>query len=266
MDATTGLATEEPGIETAALPARLAWGFRLRLGTMLLLVMAAAPALAIYAKLSEDNLGPDEPTVMLLAIVLTGIAVGAWRRASPGQVIAQIGLTCAALLSLMQYSDTRLANYWLALVFAVAIVLPLLARAPARAAHDSPPGSRPRAWVCAVLPNVALNLLALTMFFSLNSLIVNGRIEISILQGFSNTTAVVVPGPFPAAPAVPTPLYAPPVPIAPGPMTSPYTLEPVSPSVDESASGAPPIAAPAAGPTPPALPQTDNKESPKEHP
>jgi hypothetical protein len=150
---------------------------------MLALVAALAPAIALYARLVE-NVGADLdlPTVTLLAIVLTGIAVGAWRRASPVQVIVQIGLTCALLTARIEIDSTRLANYWLALVVAVTIVLPLLARAQAGTTQGSRLGSPRAAWAGAVLVNVALNLSALIMFFSLNSLMMNGRFEISILQ------------------------------------------------------------------------------------
>ena len=133
----------------------------------------------------------------LLAIVLTGIAVGALR-AAPGQVIAQIGLTCAALLALIEISSTRLVNYWLALVVAVTIVLPLLARSQASATQGSGTGSRRVAWAGAMLLNVALNLSALAAFCIINNVMnVNYFIAPSPWTLPDAGDAIVIPAPVP---------------------------------------------------------------------
>jgi hypothetical protein len=234
MEAATGLATEERGIETAAPAPRPAWRFRLRLGTLLALVLAAAPVLAVYARVTELNNEPDEANVVLLAIVLPGIAVGAWRRASPAQVIAQIGLTLAAFLALLEVSDGRLVNYWLALVVAVTIVLPLLVRGQAGATHGSHRGSPRIAWAGTVLLNVAFNLFAFFIFVMINGFVVTGQLPISL---------------FPvslAAPALPVPVYS-----------SPYTVAPAYPQ---------PSPAPVAPPLTEAQPAADTKDSQEEHP
>jgi hypothetical protein len=236
MEAVPGPATEEQRIETAAAAARPARRFRLRLGTQLLLVAALAAALAMYGKLIE-HLGPDESTVLLLAVVLTGIAVGAWRRASPGQVIAQIGLTCAALLVLIELSSTSLEKYWLILIVAVTIVLPLVARNQAAATQ----GSRPRRrWVAsagAVLLNIAWNITALLIFVIANNFISNGDLAIPITRQVPPPAALYAP---------PTPAYAAPVPVYTGPA---------------------PAAAPGVVPSSPCpQPAADNNESQEEIP
>jgi hypothetical protein len=273
MDAESGLIMEEWIVGTTAPASRPARRLRLRLATLLVLVVASAPALALYAKMLE-HIGPgdlDAPAVTLLAIVLTGIAVGAWRRASPGQVIAQIGLACAALLVLVEISFTRLVNYWLAIVVAVTIVVPLLARSQASATQGSGTGSRRVAWASTMLLNVALNLSALAIFCLLNN-IMNGN-NLIVYSHWSQPdagNAIVVP----ATPAPMYSLYGPP-PLA----GVPPSLEPIPTAgpVMYVGPGPLPVGAPGSGPrqSQPTIqgptpagphPAVDNKESQEEHP
>jgi hypothetical protein len=206
MDAGSGLVMEERELATTAPASRPARRFRFRLGTMLVLVGASAPAIALYAIIPESLSDPndDSPALTLLAIVLTGIAVGAWRRATPSLVIAQIGLTCAAILALLE-AEGRVANYWLALVVAVTIVLPLLARSQPHATQESGPGSRWVAWTAAMLLNVALNLIALMIFCFLNNNLLTG--EAFLVNPIWNPVSIgTLSAPVPIAPAyVPVP-------------------------------------------------------------
>jgi hypothetical protein len=174
---------------------------------------------------------------LLLAVVLTGIAVGAWRRASPGQVIAQIGLTCAALLMLIELSSTWLEKYWLILIVAVTIVLPLVARNQAAATQGSRPRSRWVASAGAVLLNIALNITALLIFVIFNTFISNGALGIPIVGPGPPSAAVYAP---------PTPAYTAPVPVYTGPAPAP------APGVVPSSPGPQPAA--------------DNNESQEENP
>src|SRR4051794_38529397 len=87
---------------------------KFRLATMLALVAASAPAIGLYTEVGElYPFEPDAPVVIPLAAIVTGLAIGAWRRMAATLIIAQIGLTCAALLALFEVHGTRLANYWL---------------------------------------------------------------------------------------------------------------------------------------------------------
>lgn len=93
MDAT--LATP-PRTETqAATPRR---GLRIGLGTMLGLVAASAPMAALFVRIDD----PEAALPLMLILVLTGLAIGAARRLRAWEVVAQIGLTAAFGLALVE--------------------------------------------------------------------------------------------------------------------------------------------------------------------
>jgi hypothetical protein len=137
---------------------RLPGRFRFRAGTLLLLVAAFAPALASYTVASnEPGGGSVMITIVLLLLVFVGVLIGVARRATPNQVIAQVGLAFVALLSWIRFSGTELGPYWLLAFFATTVVLPATVRCmsnwgclPTRCWHEL---------VSAVLVDVAFNIL-----------------------------------------------------------------------------------------------------------
>jgi hypothetical protein len=115
-------------------------GLRLGLGTLLWLIAATAPVVALFVRLED----PQWAVPVTLVVVLTGLAVGAARRAKGWQVGAQIGLTACIGLAVFEL-DARDESglgfiYILLALFTATIVAPLMIRN----AFEEGAGCRPR--------------------------------------------------------------------------------------------------------------------------
>lgn len=117
---------------------RLLGKIRFNLSTMMMLVLTVAAAAALFAKVRAHTapiaqLGwqVDVPSLFLLAIVLTAVALGAWKDHTAVQTMLQIALTCVGCLSLtwiVEAEFERAIRYWFQGTFAATVTLPLLAR------------------------------------------------------------------------------------------------------------------------------------------
>ena len=110
--------------------------FQLSLKTIMMIVLTAAAASALFAKIYQHTgifpgWGIDAPSLFLLAIFLTAFALGNWKEHSPSQIMLQITLACLGYLVLIQISEAqfeRATRYWFQGVFALTVCAPLLAR------------------------------------------------------------------------------------------------------------------------------------------
>lgn len=136
---------------------------RLTMGTMMIGVLTAAVASALFAELRQLIKTPqslalqvDVPTIVLLGISLNAVALGCWRKLTVEQVLAQIAICCFLILVGAWIWDaklTRVLRYWLQLSFGVAFVLPLLVQTVVGGdARNSPRNP----WLISSLNNVML--------------------------------------------------------------------------------------------------------------
>lgn len=135
---------ESPGGEVdarsprASLVALIAGRLRFSIADGAMFVLAAASASALFAKIhamsvlkNETTWKFDSPTLVLLAIVLTAVALGAYKAHSAAQVLLQVTLGCLGYLSLLwlfESDSQRMLVYWFQSAFAVTVAGPMLAR------------------------------------------------------------------------------------------------------------------------------------------
>jgi hypothetical protein len=106
--------------------------------TAMMMVLTVAVAAALFVKVFEHTSGIpstgwgiDVPSLLLLAIVLTGTALGSWKEHTSFQIMLQIAIACLGYLVLIQIGEAqfeRATRYWFQTTFALTVCLPLLAR------------------------------------------------------------------------------------------------------------------------------------------
>jgi hypothetical protein len=116
---------------------RLIGRFRLSLATMMMFVLMAAAASALFVEI-HGRVGSgtagwelDVPILFLLSIGLTGVALGAWKAHTAVQTMLQVTLACLGCLALIWIAEAgfeRGVRYWFQGTFALTVCLPLLAR------------------------------------------------------------------------------------------------------------------------------------------
>jgi hypothetical protein len=122
---------------------RLVRKLRFSMGTIMMFVLMAAAAMALFVKIQRlTNAilvgGPippgwnlDVPCLFLLAIALTAVALGSWKEHSAVQTMLQVTLACVGCLSLIWIGEAkyeRAIRYWCQGTFAATVTLPMLAR------------------------------------------------------------------------------------------------------------------------------------------
>jgi hypothetical protein len=115
---------------------------RISIGVLMMFVLTSATAFALFAKVRQHTAIVDTtakqtgwrfdvPSLFLLAIVLTALAIGAWKSHSPVQIMLQIALACFGCLALIWIGEAqyeRALRYWFQGSFAISVVLPLMGR------------------------------------------------------------------------------------------------------------------------------------------
>jgi hypothetical protein len=112
---------------------------RFSMGTIMMFVLMAAAAMALFVKIQRLTDGTpippgwnlDIPSLFLLAIVLTAVALGSWKEHSAVQTMLQVTLACVGCLSLIWIGEAqydRAIRYWCQGTFAATVTLPMLAR------------------------------------------------------------------------------------------------------------------------------------------
>jgi len=107
------------------------------LGTIAMFVLTAAAASALFVKILRHTgtipIGwkVDIPSLFILAICLTAVALSSWKEHTAVQTMLQITLTCLGCLALIWIGEAhyeRAIRYWFQGTFAATVSLPLLAR------------------------------------------------------------------------------------------------------------------------------------------
>jgi hypothetical protein len=101
---------------------RLIQRFRFSLGTIMMFVLMAAAALALFAKIQQHTeavtvygWSTDAPSLFLLAIGLTAVALGSWKEHAIVQTMLQITIACVGCLTLIWIAEAhyeRTIRYW----------------------------------------------------------------------------------------------------------------------------------------------------------
>jgi hypothetical protein len=145
---------------------------RFSMGTIMMFVLMAAAAMALFVKiqqrtaiLTQTGWKVDVPSLFLLAIALTAVALGAWKEHTAVQTMLQVTLACFGCLTLIWIGEARYERairYWCQGTFAVTVTLPLLARRFVKSAL--PRGPRRDWWkkTCEAIFFAFLNLMLVT--------------------------------------------------------------------------------------------------------
>ena len=112
--------------------------FRFTMGTIMMFVLMVAAAMALFVKIRHhtDSMLPpgwnlDVPSLFLLAIFLTGVALGSWKEHTSVQIMLQVTLACFSCLTLIWISEAqyeRAIRYWCQGTFAATVTIPMMAR------------------------------------------------------------------------------------------------------------------------------------------
>ena len=111
---------------------------RFSMSAIMMFVLTAATASALYVKILQHT-GPigtpgwtvDVPSLFLLGISLTAVALSSWKEHTAFQTMLQMTLTCTGCLILIWIGEAhqeRVIRYWFQGTFAATVSLPLLAR------------------------------------------------------------------------------------------------------------------------------------------
>jgi hypothetical protein len=211
---------------------------RFSMGTIMMFVLMAAAAMALFVKIQHLIDGTpippgwnfDVPSLFLLAIALTAVALASWKEHSAVQTMLQVTLACVGCLSLIWIGEAkyeRAIRYWCQGTFAATVTLPMLARRFVRS--GMPRGPR-RDWWKKTCEAVFFSFLTMMLVSA------GGLLQWAVYMMASSLPLVqVVPAPTPVTPpattvpATPDPALAPdlpPVPLDPPPPQSPREPSP----------------------------------------
>jgi hypothetical protein len=133
---------------------RLIRKIRFSMRTIAMLVLTAAVASALFAKImqhtgaiAQPGWKLDAPSLFLVAIGLTALALGSWKEHTAVQTMLQMSLTCVGCLVLIWIGEAqqeRALRYWFQGTFAATVSLPMLARRIVKA--ELPKGPRREWW------------------------------------------------------------------------------------------------------------------------
>jgi hypothetical protein len=116
---------------------------RFSMGTIMMFVLMVAAGMALFVKIQQHTEGLvrpavlppgwtlDIPSLFLLAIALTAVALGSWKEHTAVQIMLQVTLTCFSCLTLIWIGEAqyeRAIRYWCQGTFAVTVTIPMLAR------------------------------------------------------------------------------------------------------------------------------------------
>jgi hypothetical protein len=112
---------------------------RFSMGTTMMFVLTAAAATALFTKIrrhtgaitTQPGWKTDVPSLFLLAIVLTAIALGSWKEHTAVRILLQVTLACLGCLTLIWIGEAqyeRAIRYWSQGTFAALVTIPMLAR------------------------------------------------------------------------------------------------------------------------------------------
>jgi hypothetical protein len=145
---------------------------RFSLAKIMMFVLACAAASALYARIMEHTTlagaadwSIDIPTLFLLGIVLTALALGFWKSHTAVQIMLQVTLACLGCLTLIWIGEAKFERgirYWFQACFAATVTLPLIARGIVKS--SIPRGPRRNWWkkTCEAVFFSFLNMMLIT--------------------------------------------------------------------------------------------------------
>ena len=189
--------------------------FRFSMATIMIFVVMAAAAMALFAKiqhLADQAAVPvgwklDAPMLFLLAIFLTSVALGSWKEHTAVQVMLQVTLACFSCLTLIWIGEgkyERAIRYWCQATFAASVTLPMLAR---RFVKSSVPRGPRRDWWKKTCEAVFFSFLTMLLVSA------GGLLQFAVYSAASALPIQSAPMPPPAMPPPPS------LPSLPGPPT-----------------------------------------------
>jgi hypothetical protein len=187
---------------------------RFSMATIMMFVLMVAAGMALFAKiqhLTNSVAAPgilppgwnfDVPSLFLLAITLTAVALGSWKEHTAVQIMFQVTLACVGCLTLIWIGEAkyeRAIRYWCQGTFAATVTLPMLARRYVKS--GLPRGPRRDWWkkTCEAIFFSFLTMLLVTA---------GGLLQAAVYMGASNLPIVNTPA-SPPAPVLPPASNAP---------------------------------------------------------
>jgi hypothetical protein len=215
---------------------RLIPRIRFSIGTIMMFVVMFAAAMALFVKIQQHTDGSvvppgwtlDIPTLFLLAIVLTSVALGSWKEHSAVQIMLQVTIACLGCLTLIWIGEAqyeRAIRYWCQGTFAATVTLPMLAR---RLVKSGLPRGPRRDWWKKTCEAVFFSFLTMILVTA------GGLLQMGVYVAATN---------FPMIAPPPTPPVPPTRPAGPGQL--PPQLDGSQPLPDEQPSGPPIVTTPA---------------------
>jgi hypothetical protein len=190
---------------------------RFSMGTIMMFVLMVAAGMALFVKiqhLTDSVAAPgalppgwnlDVPSLFLLAIALTAMALGSWKEHTAVQIMLQVTLACFSCLTLIWIGEAqyeRAIRYWCQGTFAATVTLPMLGR---RYVKSGVPRGPRRDWWKKTCEAIFFSFLTMLLVSA------GGLLQAAVYMAASNLPTVVKPAipPTPAlAPTAPTPAPA----------------------------------------------------------
>jgi hypothetical protein len=206
---------------------------RFSMGTIMMFVLMTAAVMALFVKIRQhtDGVLPagwkiDVPSLFLLAIGLTAVALGSWKEHSAAQIMLQVTLACVGCLTLIWIGEAqyeRAIRYWCQGMFAATVTIPMLARRFVKTGMAR--GPRREWWkkTCEAVSFSFLTMILVTAGGLLQAAVYALASSIpSISAGASGgTPATPVAPPTPASPASSAAPFTPTLPEGDGPQVIP---------------------------------------------
>jgi hypothetical protein len=194
---------------------------RFSMGTIMMFVLMIAAGMALFVKiqnLTEIVTAPaglppgwnlDVPSLFLLALALTAVALGSWKEHSAVQIMLQVTLACFGCLTLIWISEAkyeRAIRYWCQGTFAATVTLPMIGR---RFVKSGLPRGPKRDWWKKTCEAAFFSFLTMILVSA------GGLLQAAVYVAASaipqaNTPVIVAPPSMPPAPSPPGSSTSPP--------------------------------------------------------
>ena len=207
---------------------------RFSMGTIMMFVLMTAAVMALFVKIRQhtDGVLPagwkiDVPSLFLLAIGLTAVALGSWKEHSAAQIMLQVTLACVGCLTLIWIGEEqyeRAIRYWCQGMFAATVTIPMLVR---RFVKTGLPRGPRRDWWKKTCEAAFFSFLTMMLVSA------GGLVQAAVYGLATNIPTVAAASAASAAPTTPLPTMPPgaaPSATAPAPAAAPSIPEKTSPS------------------------------------
>jgi hypothetical protein len=182
---------------------------RFSMGTIMMFVLMVAAGMALFIKiqhLTDSVAAPaalppgwnlDVPSLFLLAIALTAVALGSWKEHTAVQIMLQVTLACFGCLTLIWIGEAqyeRAIRYWCQGTFAATVTIPMIGR---RYVKSSLPRGRRRDWWKKTCEAIFFSFLTMLLVTA------GGLLQAAVYLAATNLPTVNKPAPPPMVPPSP---------------------------------------------------------------